>query len=165
MKNQLLKIMLFIVVALIIVIVGCDPHDQEIDHHAAADSGSRPKVLKLPPRLKKVLLEEMIFLESGMQSLIPSLARRDAKAGERIALKMHGSFILKQSLSSEELKVLVSLLPEEFVKQDRFFHGRAKDLAQAFQKRDFKQAADLYGELTRACVSCHERYVSDTGQK
>lgn len=131
------------------------------DKHAAAVGENRPDKLELPENLLNVLTQEMQQIESGMQLLLDYLARGEADKAENIAMKIHNSFILKQSLSPQELQQLISLLPTGFVQMDRAFHGQAKELAQTVQRQDFAAGIKIYGEMTQACVSCHQQYAQE----
>jgi mono/diheme cytochrome c family protein len=165
---------LFSFIITMIAAFGCS-HDQEKSDHQhaavekAAESGhahaggatnaERPQQLELPPKLQNTLRQEMQQIESGMQMLLAHLARGRAHEAAAIAEKIHGSFILEQALSPEELQQLVALLPAEFLKMDEAFHGHAQKLAAAAEQKDFAAAIKIYSEMAQACVSCHTAYA------
>jgi hypothetical protein len=98
-------------------------------------------------------------LRSGMQQLVGHLAEGRAGEAEKVARQIHESFILKQSLSPDELKQLVRLLPESFVERDRQFHQLAEQLAEKAGQNDYSGAAQVYGEMFQSCMECHRRYA------
>lgn len=120
-----------------------------------------PSDLDLPTPYLRLIRAEMLEIEGAMQEELGHLARGEPHRGAEVARQIHQSFVLKQRLSEEERKELASLLPERFLTLDREFHGRAERLAQAFEQRDFTAAAELYSEMTRACVRCHGRFATD----
>jgi cytochrome c556 len=63
-------------------------------------------------------------------------------------------------LTQDELKELISLLPEGFITMDRAFHGTAGKLSTAAASGDFASAIDHYATMSRACVSCHATYAA-----
>jgi len=137
-------------------------HHNAEDHHGHdAENTVRPETLQLPENLAAVLRMEMIEISNNMGPLLDHLARGNSAEAARIADKIQNSFILKQQLSSDELKELVSLLPTDFVTLDRSFHGTAGKLASAVRKNDFTSAAALYSKMAVACVACHGEYATN----
>lgn len=162
----------FLLTATILMVTGgCSKNKEQpaskMSGELSHDSGSRiqeqnqPTQLHLPPNLLSVLQQEMQQVESGMQLLLDYLTRGEAQNAADIAMQIHDSFILKQSLSQEELQQLVSLLPTGFVHMDRAFHGYAKKLAEAAQQNDFAASIKIYGDMAQACVSCHAQYAAE----
>lgn len=131
------------------------------DEHGASGNENRPDELKLPENLLQLLQQEMQQIESGMQLLLNYLSRGDAKNAADISMQIHNSFILKQSLSKEQLQQLVSLFPTGFIHMDRAFHGQAKKLSEAVAQNDFTTSIKIYGDMVQACVSCHQQYAQD----
>ncbi|MGH1366434.1 MAG: hypothetical protein ACRBF0_22930 [Calditrichia bacterium] len=137
-------------------------HHTEEDHHGHdTESIVRPETLQLPENLAAVLRMEMIEISNNMGPLLDHLSRGNSAEAASIADKIQNSFILKQQLSSDELKELVSLLPTDFVTLDRAFHGDAGKLAGAVRKNDFTSAAALYSKMAVACVACHGKYATN----
>lgn len=133
----------------------------ELSHDAVSSDQehNRSTQIDLPPNFRSVLQQEMQEIESGVQLLLNHLARGEAQNAADIAMQIHKSFILKQSLSPEELQQLVSLLPAGFVRMDRAFHSNARKLAEAARQNDFTTGIKIYGEMVQACVSCHTQYA------
>jgi len=164
----------FILIILVDVLtIGCskdngEPHKTlgtavAVDHdeHGAEGNENRPNELELPPNLLHLLQQEMQQIESGMHLLLNHLSKGEANKAANIAMKIHNSFILKQSLSPQELQQLISLLPTGFVHMDRAFHSQAKKLAQAAERHDFAAGMKIYGKMAQACVSCHEQFAQE----
>ncbi|NIV94904.1 hypothetical protein GWN42_19465 [candidate division KSB1 bacterium] len=145
--------------------IGCSKHDSDVKQMDASKkveaSGQTPTQVDLPPNLLNVLREEMQQVESGMQLLLDYLARGEAQNAADIAMRIHDSFILKQSLSQAQMEKLLSLLPGDFIQLDRTFHKKALGLAESAQQGDFKSAIRIYGEMTQLCVSCHARHAQE----
>lgn len=163
----------FLTILMAILAIGCskdngEPHKTlgtavavDRDEHGAAGNENRPDELALPANLLHLLQQEMQQIESGMQLLLDYLARGEAQNAADIAMQIHDSFILKQSLSQQELQQLVSILPTGFVHMDRAFHSNAKKLAEAAQQNDFTTSIKIYGDRAQACVSCHAQYAPE----
>ena len=119
-----------------------------------------PNPLGLPDELSAALRAEMIGVEAAMAELQSQLARGRREEAARTAMRIHDSFILKQELSEEQLRALVSALPEEFLHRDRAFHQAAAQVAHAAESGDLAEAARGYGEMTSACVGCHAAHAA-----
>lgn len=113
----------------------------------------------LPPQFRGLVRAEMTNLEPAMQRLMAFIARGDSRMGAFTARQIEETFVLKRSMTEEERQQMVSQLPEAFLELDREFHAKAGEVAQALDAGRFREASDLYGEMTRLCVSCHGRYA------
>ena len=120
-----------------------------------------PMQVALPEHLLIVLRKEMRLIESGMGELLGHLAAGRAQKAAAVATNIKKSFILKQSLGQDDLKQLVGLLPPEFVKMDRQFHGNAGELAAAAGQNNFRTAIKIYSTMSEACVTCHAQYAAE----
>jgi hypothetical protein len=158
MKNSLIQISLILI---LLFAVSCveNKEDQNADIIENKKEITDSEEVKLPPKFKNLLNEEMLQIQDAMQRMIPFLATGNTEAAD-LAEKIHNSFILKKSLSKEELQELISLLPKGFVKLDRAFHTKAKDLATAVRKNDFIIGGKIYGEMVSGCINCHSHYAS-----
>ncbi len=154
----------------LLVLSGCSNTDKKASAHKKVtlknDTISAPKKpvavhLQLPPEFQTLLRREMRQIETGMQALLAHLAQGKADKAEAMARRIHNSFILKQELSKQELKQLVKLLPDDFVKRDRAFHNRAKKLARAAGGKNLQAGTKIFGEMVAGCVGCHSRYATN----
>ena len=137
-----------------------ESHDQG-HSHGEAYTGQRPQKLALPDHLLAVLRVEMNLIQAGMGTLLAHLSQGEGDAAGDVAETIQKSFVLKQQLGEEDLQLLVSLLPEVFVTQDRGFHKSAGELAAAARKGDFLSAVRIYGSMSESCVTCHTAYAGD----
>ena len=144
------RLLLFAIIA---IFAGCKPEapDQTTEH--------KVQDLKLPPKYQKLLTKEMLLIREAMQQLMAEITEGQAQPAVQRAEDIHKSFILKQRLSSPELKELLSYLPPAFIKLDREFHGRAKTLAGQLKKEDFDGATITYNQMVQDCTTCHSFYA------
>ncbi len=158
MKKNIIKISLIFT---LLITVSCveNKEDKVANYIADEKEMTNYEEVKLPPKFKDLLKEEMVKIQDAMQRLVPLLATGNTEAAD-LAKQIHNSFILKKSLSKEELQELISLLPKGFVKLDRAFHTKAKDLAAAVRKNDFITGGKIYGEMVSGCINCHSHYAS-----
>ncbi|KAA3655697.1 MAG: hypothetical protein DWQ10_17045 [Calditrichaeota bacterium] len=155
----------YILVALlsVYVLTGCDHHKSDVHDaaHNEVDLSATPAELKLTPQFQDVLKKEMQEIQAAMQVILPLLTKGESEKTAKLADQIHSSFILRQTLSPEELKELVQLLPARFIKMDRAFHAEAAKLATAAREGDFKKSAEIYGVMVNACVSCHTQFAQE----
>ena len=137
-------------------------YDPQHNHDAKdrASGEAAPTELVLPDHLRGKLVIEMRAISEGMGLLLTQLAMGDADSAASVAGKLRDTFILKQELSQEELKELISLLPEGFIAMDRAFHGTAGELSAAAASGDFTTAIQHFTTMSQACVSCHVSYAA-----
>ncbi len=122
--------------------------------------GSRSGVEALSPELRELLKKEMLALQEGMMSVIPAYVSGNWSEIEHIAHKMKNSYILKQSLSDEQIKELHTLLPSAFVKSDQQFHYLSGMLHHAAKNKKAELVGFYFSKLSEACVSCHTQYAT-----
>lgn len=165
-------IKIFLIVAILGCLTGCsnespnkedhleeNAHTQQTEHSEIHSNEAKPEKLELPEHLLNILRIEMQQIDSGMGNLLSSLAQGNAEEAVKVAEHLHNTYILKQRLSKQDLKQLISLLPADFVKLDRGFHGNAQKIAEAVKQNDFETAVKLYSEMAQACVACHKQYA------
>ena len=117
-------------------------------------------VESLSPELRELLKKEMLALQNGMMSVIPAYASGNWSEIESIAHKMKSSFILKQSLTDEQVKELHTSLPESFIKQDQQFHYLSGMLEHAAKNKKTELVGFYFSKLSESCVSCHTQYAT-----
>lgn len=116
-------------------------------------------VESLSPELRDLLSKEMRALQNGMMSIIPAYASGNWQEIESIANKMHESYILKQSLTENQIKELHTQLPRSFIEEDQNFHYLASMLSHVAKNKKVELVGFYFSKLTEACVSCHEKYA------
>lgn len=131
---------------------GEESHHHEMIKHAVG-------VEALSPELRTLLKKEMQALQKGMMSIIPAYVAGEWSEIESIAKKMKNSYILKQSLSDEQIKELHTSLPESFIKLDQDFHYLAGMLGHVAQKKKSELVGFYFSKLSESCVNCHSQHA------
>ncbi|MCS4503552.1 hypothetical protein KBTX_03971 [wastewater metagenome] len=114
----------------------------------------------LTDKLDRLLRQEMRSVQSAMGRIHTAIVTGDHESVRQNAQRIHDSFILKRSLTSQDRKDLKAAVPPGFIKLDREFHDISADLARAGQRRDTAKELHVYERMTRNCVQCHDRYAS-----
>lgn len=114
----------------------------------------------LSPELRELLTKEMLALQNGMMSVIPAYVAGNWNEIESIAHKMKSSYILKQSLTDEQVKELHTSLPESFIKLDQQFHYLSGMLNHAAKNKKAELVGFYFSKLSESCVSCHTQYAA-----
>ncbi len=141
--------------------MGCEQKNIPEIAHPETEISGLPTKLNLPPELLTLLQKEMVEIQSAMQQLIPLMAQGNSEKTAQLAEQIKRSFILKKSLSSEELQQLIQLLPAHFVQLDRAFHGNAGKLAESAIQSDFIASGKIYGTMVNGCISCHTQFAPE----
>lgn len=126
----------------------------------AGEKETQPSI-DLTPALFALLRAEMAELSDGIQSIALFIATADWKAIEETSEKMHGSYIMKKSLTQQQARELKRKLPHEFKQLDAAFHARAKQLGQAAASADPELVAFQYSRLVEACAGCHSAFAKN----
>ncbi|MEH6468214.1 MAG: hypothetical protein V7725_01220 [Porticoccus sp.] len=113
----------------------------------------------LTPELRELLRKEMVALQTGMMAIIPAYVSGNWSEIEHIAHKMEKSYILKQSLTGEQLKELHESLPEAFIKQDQQFHYLSGMLNHAAKNKKLELVGFYFSKLSESCVGCHSQFA------
>ncbi|RFF26963.1 MULTISPECIES: cytochrome c [unclassified Wenzhouxiangella] len=130
----------------------------------AVSTGSmagEPVTPKLTDKLRQLLQEEMRAVQGAMTSIHSAMVMGQHAAVAENAQQIHDSFILQQSLTKQDREDLMSAVPEGFIKLDKEFHQLAASLAEAGRNKDTQEQQDLFSTMTRNCVECHSKYVSN----
>ncbi len=125
---------------------------------ARADDPVGPK---LTPRLKELLTSEMQQVAKATSELALAIANGDHQRVAELGAKIRDSFILKQSLTSQDKKDLMGAVPMTFIALDRRFHGLAGKMASAAQNGDTELQTYYYGRMLEACTQCHVQFAAD----
>lgn len=133
------------------------------EHHGnkhRADHGPKRKsVENLSPALRALLKQEMQALQTGMVSAVPALVSGNLAEVAEIARKMEKSYILRQSITREQMHELHSSLPAPFLKQDAAFHYYAGMLAHVADRKKLELVNFYFSKLTESCVNCHSEHA------
>ncbi|PWE31235.1 hypothetical protein DDZ14_13690 [Maritimibacter sp. 55A14] len=115
----------------------------------------------LTPKLRNLLRQEMLSIEQASKDIFSALIAGDDARVAGLAQQIHDSFILQQSMTSEDKQNLMAAVPEDFVARDRAFHALSADLAQAGRDGDRDAQHAEFGRMVEACTACHARYATD----
>ena len=135
---------------------GADKHAHDEHKEQVNTSG----VEGLSDSLRKLLSEEMLALQSGMMAIIPAYNSGNWSEIATIAEKMKNSYILKQSLTENQIKELHSKLPHDFIKQDQRFHYLAGMLEHAAKNKKPELINFYFSEMNESCVNCHAAFAT-----
>lgn len=127
----------------------------------SAAHGAEPVGPKLTPRLKGLLANEMQQVAQATADLALAISNGDHHTATELGVAIHDSFILKQSLTDQDKKDLMSAVPPAFVALDRQFHVAAGKLAHAAEAGDSQLQGFYFSEMMRGCVTCHAEFASD----
>ena len=114
----------------------------------------------LSPELRSLLSEEMVALQSGMQSIIPAYVSGNWEGVEKIAGQVKNSYILQQSLTKTQIHEMHTLLPQGFIEKDKRFHYLAGMLEHAAKNKKPELINFYFSEMSESCVSCHSSYAT-----
>ncbi len=116
---------------------------------------------RLTPRLQELLREEMRFIDKASQGILAALVTGSDARVAALAEQIRDSFILRQAMTPEDKKHLVTVAPQGFVPMDQAFHQIAAELAQAARAGDRPAQHQQFGRMVAACSGCHARYATD----
>ena len=114
----------------------------------------------LSPALRTLLTKEMLAIQTGMMSLIPAYAAGNWSEIEAIAHNIKNSYILKQSLTDEQVHELHSSLPALFIEQDQQFHYFSGMLEHAASMHKPELVGFYFAKMNEACISCHSQFAT-----
>ncbi len=148
--------------------VNAEGHGSEHDHSKHNHSGLHANVEKVsattalfPEALNVILLKEMNALSQGLSQLMPEVTSGNWPQIQAIGQKMHDSYLLKQSLSKEQIAHLHKTLPGNFKTLDHQLHHSAGMMAHAAEKKNIELVNFYLYKMTETCVACHSQYATD----
>lgn len=116
---------------------------------------------KLTPRLKQMLVEEMLSVKQSVKMILDGLIVGDHAMVGTQAQQIHDSFILARSLTEQDKKDLMKAASADFLKKDGEFHMTAKKLADAAMHKDYELQRFYYARLVDSCQGCHSQHATD----
>jgi hypothetical protein len=142
----------------LVIVIPSLCHGEGDERHPIDKSHSG--IVDLSPELRKIFSQEMQQLQKGMTEILPLyVSGRWAEIGV-IASKMEGSYVLKQSLSEEQMHELHSILPGAFIELDQQFHYLSGMLGHAAEMEKAELVGFYFSKMTEICVSCHTQYAT-----
>ncbi|UCD68543.1 MAG: hypothetical protein JSW48_00020 [Betaproteobacteria bacterium] len=144
---------------------GLAEHHEEGKHHGGekrhqGHGSKRKSIENLSPELRALFKQEMQALQTGMVSAVPALVTGNLAEVAEIARKMEQSYILRQSITREQMHELHASLPTSFLKLDRAFHYYAGMLAHVADRHKLELVNFYFSKLTESCVTCHSEYAA-----
>ena len=115
----------------------------------------------LTPKLKALLVKEMQSVLQASQDIFAAMVQGKHDIIANKAQGIHDSFILKQSLTPQDVKDLHRAVPDGFVQTDQEFHRTASRLAQAAKAKDSAREQYYFNKMLTGCLTCHTRYAAD----
>lgn len=116
---------------------------------------------ELTPKLRSLLIKEMVQIEQAMQDIFSAIIRGQHATVADKGQAIHDSFILKQSLTKEDRQDLKAAVPAEFLQMDAHLHELSASLAEAGRSEDTPRQLELFDRMADACVACHSTYTTD----
>lgn len=129
-------------------------------HERHSIDNSDSSTADLSPELRNLLSQEMLQLQKGMQDILPLYVSGRWAEIASIASKMEGSYILKKSLSKEQIHELHSNLPDGFIELDQQFHYLSGMLSHAAKMEKPELVGFYFSKMSEACVSCHTQHAT-----
>jgi len=120
-----------------------------------------PVTPNLTQKLDRLLREEMRSVQAAMGRIHTAMVMGDHESVAENAQRIHDSFILQRSLTEQDREDLMTAVPPGFIELDRSFHRLSAQLAEAGRTGDTAVEFQVYNRMTRTCLQCHARYVSD----
>lgn len=115
----------------------------------------------LPPRVRALLIQEMVAVLGASKAILEALVRgQDAVVAEQ-AQAIHDSFIMDREMSEADRHGLHEAVPAAFIERDRAFHALAAGLAAAARQGDQARQRGLFKDMLDACAGCHARFAAD----
>ena len=148
----------FVRITLLVILLPTMSYGEEKLNHE--EPGDASGVEALSHDIRNLLSQEMQSLQSGMMSIIPAYISGNWNEIETTAGKIKSSYILKQSLTENQVKELHSVLPHEFIEMDRRFHYLAGMLEHAAKSKKPELINFYFSEMNESCVSCHAIFAT-----
>lgn len=116
---------------------------------------------KFTPRLRALVGQEMRQVSTAMGVIQVAMVQGKHEVVAEQGMRIHNSFIIKQSLTKQDKQDLMAVVPVGFLKLDRQFHGLAKKLAHAATAHDSELQLFYLYRMTATCVACHTTFAKD----
>ncbi|HSR72040.1 MAG TPA: cytochrome c [Kiloniellales bacterium] len=116
---------------------------------------------KLTPKLQGLLQREMVSILDASHHILDALVMGDAVTVASEARAIERSFIMEQSMTEQDRKNLMTVLPTAFVELDGQFHQTAANLAAAAESKDLSRAHAEFSKMIQTCRTCHARFATD----
>ena len=116
---------------------------------------------KLTPKLQGLLQQEMVSILDASHHIVDALVMGDNARVADQARAIEGSFIMEQSMTDQDRKDLMAVLPPAFIELDRLFHQTAANLATEAARNNRAQVHTSFNKMIETCGACHEKFATD----
>lgn len=115
---------------------------------------------QLPPKVRGLLIEEMLGILGASQKIQSAIVQGDHEIVAKEAQAIHDSFIMAQEMTEEDEQALLAAVPEDFLVQDEALHKLSEELAEAGRNKDTALQVQHFNQMIVDCVRCHKEYAS-----
>lgn len=115
---------------------------------------------QLPPKVRGLLIEEMLGILNASQKIQSSIVQGDHDVVAQEAQAIHDSFIMAQEMTEEDEQALFAAVPEDFLVQDEALYKLSEELAEAGRNKNTTLQLQKFNTLIDGCVRCHSDYAS-----
>jgi|KBSMisStaDraftv2_1062788.scaffolds.fasta_scaffold1600059_1 hypothetical protein len=129
--------------------------------HDVSDTAGRAVGSRMPPKLRGLLIQEMLALLDASKQILEALMRGQNDQVARNAQAIHDSFILEQGMSDADRQAFHDSVPHAFMERDQALHDLSERLANAARQGDQLAQRKLFTEMLNACVACHAAHATD----
>jgi cytochrome c556 len=148
------------VTALVLGIMLAPPGSGLAEPSHGHNTPSTRTTLELEPELHQLLQQEMVAIQSGMQSLVPDIAAGNWASVAETGEKLQNTYIFRQQLTEAQREELHEKLPAGFQELDQSFHHAAGMLAHAAHMKNADVVNFYFYKLVDGCVSCHAKFAT-----
>ncbi len=121
--------------------------------------GREGSEIHLSKKLHRILSAEMNAIQNATTNLAVAIPAGKWNSIVETAQKMKKGYVIKQRLSSEELKEFYRSLPTGYKNIDHEFQNSLNDIIQSAQKHNVESTNLLFYKLFESCVKCHSEYA------
>ncbi len=134
---------------------------QPNEAHDLSATADRAVGSRMPPKLRGLLIQEMLALLDASKQIMEALMRGQNDLVARNAKAIHDSFILEQGMSDSDRQAFHDSVPHAFIERDQALHDLSERLANAAREGDQLAQRKLFTEMLNACVACHAAHATD----
>jgi hypothetical protein len=129
--------------------------------HDVSDTADRAVGSRMPPKLRGLLIQEMLALLDASKQILEALMRGQNDMVARNAQAIHDSIILEQGMSDADRQAFHDSVPHAFIERDQALHDLSERLANAAREGNQLAQRKLFTEMLNACVACHAAHATD----
>ena len=129
----------------------------------AAGEHSTPQAnsVAIPEDIRLLVRQEMNEIKKGMESLVFYIATGQWQQIEQVGNAIKSTYIMKKTLTPEQIHQLHGVLPDGFKRLDKSFHGYAGKLAAAAAQQDMELLQYYRLRMNQSCPDCHSQFARE----